>query len=95
MTYRQLWVEIASITGSRKPRATMGPIVRWIVGTSGDVMAWMTRREGDVNSAALRMSRQFHYYDSSQAERDLGYRTRDLEASLGDAWEWLGQYQYR
>ncbi len=92
ITYRELWNEMAEVTGGRKPWATMGPIVRWIVGSSGDFAAWITRQEGDVNSAALQMSRKFHYYDSSQAERDLGYRTRDLRESLADAWNWLRQY---
>jgi dihydroflavonol-4-reductase len=48
-------------------------------------------RERPFNGAALAMGHLHHAYDSSKAERELGYCRRPLEQTLSEAWAWLGE----
>ena len=45
--------------------------------------------ESDCNSAAVKMSAQYHWYDSSRAERELGYQARNVQETLDDAAAWV------
>ncbi|MBM4002210.1 MAG: NAD-dependent epimerase/dehydratase family protein [Planctomycetes bacterium] len=94
MTYLDLWTRICRTTGSRPPIMRAGPFMCVIVGTFGDLRARWTGRENDVNSASLQMSSQFHYYDSRRAEQALGYRSRPVDKSIRDAWNWFREYGY-
>lgn len=89
ISYLDLWQLFARVAGVRAPRARLGPLLQFAVGRGGDLVARLTGRESDVNSAALAMSSQFHYYRSERAARELGYATRPLEETVRDAWEWL------
>jgi dihydroflavonol-4-reductase len=88
-TYYELWKEIAKRTGSRGPIMPAGPAQRWIGRIAGDLVSKFSEQESDLNSAAVRMSSQFHWYDNSRAKTELGYRSRDPSESLNDAIEWL------
>ena len=66
-----------------------GPAQRWIGQVAGDVMSKFMKGESDLNSASVRMSSQFHWYDSSRAKEELGYRSRDPDESIDDAIDWL------
>ncbi len=88
-TYRRLWQELARRMGRRGPLMKLGPAQRWLGGFVGDSVAKITGNESDINSAAIRMSSDFHYYDSSRAEAELGYERRPIEATLDDAVAWL------
>lgn len=91
LTYKQLWREMASRMGQRGPLFAAGPLQRWIGGMVGD--AWSKLgKEGDVNSASLRMTRQFHWYDSTRAQEELGFRNRNTNETLNDAAAWLRAY---
>lgn len=48
-------------------------------------------RERSFNGAALAMAHLHHAYDSSKAQRELGYQRRPLEETLVEAWAWLSQ----
>ena len=87
-TYKALWGEMARRMGTRGPLVAAGPLQRWIGGTVGDLWGWMFA-ESDVNSAGIRMTRQYHWYDSSRAQRELGYQIRDVRDSLDDTAEWI------
>jgi dihydroflavonol-4-reductase len=88
LTYKELWREMASRMGKRGPLFAAGPLQRWIGGMIGD--AWSKLgKEGDLNSASVRMSRQFHWYDSGRARKELGYRPRTASETLNDAAAWL------
>ena len=88
LTYKQLWHEMATRMGKRGPLFAAGPIQRWVGGMFGDLWSCFGK-EGDVNSASLRMTRQFHWYDCSRARQELGYQTRDTSETLDDAAEWM------
>ena len=88
-TYFELWKEIAQRAGRRGPIVPAGPAQRWVGQTAGDLISKFTRQESDLNSAAVKMSSQFHWYDSTRAKEELGYRWRDPRESVEDAVEWL------
>lgn len=89
LRFRELWKRMLRIAGSRKPVLRLGKRARW----GGVVIDWFNRRfslpEGDVNGATLAMANLYHYYDSSKAQRSLGYDPRLTDARLAETWEWL------
>lgn len=93
-SYFDLWKLFARISGGKAPIGRAGPLTLIAVGRFGDLAAKLTGRETDINSAAIRMSRQFHYYTSALSERDLGYQVRDLEQTVTDAWTWFQENGY-
>jgi len=94
MRYVEAWRIFAKVAGARGPICPAGPIARIITGKWGDMVARITGKEGDVNSAAVGMSNLYHYYDSSRAKRDLGYRISPTEESAADAWSWFCRFGY-
>ncbi len=88
MTYKQLWAGMAERFGQRVPLMSAGPLQRRIVAALGDAIGHIYR-EPDFNSAAIGMSSQYHWYDSSRAEQELGYKPRDVEQTLDDAAAWV------
>ncbi|MCC9643973.1 NAD-dependent epimerase/dehydratase family protein [Rhodopirellula sp. JC740] len=89
MRYLELWKAMASAMGAKSPIMRAGPAQRWIAGVAGDVVGKLLPAEPDFNSAAVRMSSQYHYYDSSRAKKELDYRIRPFEETLQDAAQWL------
>lgn len=93
LTYLELWRRMAAHMGTRGPWMKAGPLNLMAAGIAGDLWATAVSpwggREPDLNSAAIRMSRQFHWYDSARACAELGYEIREAEESLADAARWL------
>ena len=89
LPYFDLWKHMAQITGGRPPLMRAGPLMRIIGSKFGDWRTRLTGHEGDVNSAAVAMSSQWHYYSSQRAQQELGYQIRPLADTLRDAWAWL------
>ncbi|MEM8667396.1 MAG: NAD-dependent epimerase/dehydratase family protein [Planctomycetota bacterium] len=93
LTYLELWRQMAQQMDVRGPVMRAGPLQLVIAGAAGDAFGAVASRFGgqepDLNSAAIRMSRQFHWYNSSRAQADLGYAIRPAEESLKDAASWL------
>lgn len=89
LRFRELWKRMLRIAGSRKPVLRLGKRARW----GGVVIDWVNRRfslpERDVNGATLAMANLYHYYDSSKAQRVLGYDPQLTDARLAETWEWL------
>ena len=94
MRYIEAWRLFAKVADGRPPLCPAGPLMKIIAGRWGDLLAMLTGREGDVNSAAIRMSDLFHYYDSSRAIQELGYRLRPVEGTIADAWNWFREHGY-
>lgn len=91
-TYRKLWGEIARRMDRAEPLIAAGPLARWVTGLVADKAANWTGAESDLNSAAIRMSSDFHYYDSSRAVNELGYHRRPIAETLDEAVAWLRQH---
>ncbi|MFW6169377.1 MAG: NAD-dependent epimerase/dehydratase family protein [Planctomycetota bacterium] len=94
LTYLELWQHITDVADGHRPFCHSVPPLGFIAGHIGDLWGWLTRHEPNVNSAAVKLSESFHYFDSTRAHRELGYRTRPVEQSLRDAWTWLCEYGY-
>ena len=94
LRYVDLWRKIAEITGCRAPWGRMGPLVALAAGWCGDMWSQMDGQEAEVNSAAIRVSNQFHYYRSDKAMRDLNYRMRPVDQTIRDAWAWFQKHGY-
>lgn len=87
-TYRLLWKEMARRMGQRGPLMVAGPLACLIAGGIGDLRGRFAE-EPEFNSAGIGITRQYHWYDSSRAQRELGYRIRDIRTSLDDAAQWI------
>lgn len=94
MRYRDVWNLFAEVTGGRKPWFPAGPMLRVIGGGFGDLRTKLTGREPDVNSAAVRMSSQYHFYSSQKAIDQLGYSIRPARESVETAWAWFREHGY-
>ncbi len=94
-TYKKLWSELLVRLGKHPPHLPIGPILRFAVGSISDVIAAVSKTEGDINSAAVKMSAQYHWYDSSRARAVLGYQTRPPEQSIDDAIAFVLQHHLR
>jgi len=88
-TYRRLWQEMAVRMGRLPPVLPIGPLVRASITAVGGLMRSVTGVESDLNSAALRMSSQWLWFDSSRGRRELGYTNRDIDRTLDDAAVWI------
>jgi dihydroflavonol-4-reductase len=91
-TYRRLWKEMAVRMGRPAPVLPIGPLLRMGTTAVGGLIRSLTGIENDLNSAALRMSSQLLWFDSSRARRELGYTNRDIHQSLDDAAVWIRQH---
>lgn len=89
LKFRELWRRMLRIAGSRKPVLRLGKRVCW----GGSVIDWVNRRfslpERDVNGATLAMANLYHYYDSTKAQRALGYNPQLTDERLAETWQWL------
>ncbi len=94
LTYLKLWQLFADIAGGSRPLCRTGPVIRIIVGRTGDFWGRLTGREPDVNSAAVKLSDCYHYFDSTRAQQELGYSIRPVEESIRDAWQWFRDHGY-
>ena len=92
LTYFELWQRMATVAGARPPVFRIGKLLEKSLCLGSDVISKVLPNESLVNSAAIRMGQQFHYYDSHRAQSDLGYRISDLDATIADAWQWLNEY---
>ncbi|MFO0911652.1 MAG: NAD-dependent epimerase/dehydratase family protein [Pirellulales bacterium] len=92
LTYFDLWRRIARMTGGRGPLVRLGPANGWLAGAVGDLAGQITGREPTINSAAIAMSSQYHYYSSDRARRELGYSPRPADDAIRVAWDWLRQH---
>lgn len=90
-TYQELWTAMAKRMGVRGPMRPAGPGIQFLMGMAGDLWTKLRGTEPDFNSAGVRMSAQYHWYDSNRAVTELGYQIRDAEESLNDAGEWIQQ----
>jgi dihydroflavonol-4-reductase len=94
ISYKHLWCMMAETAGSDKPYAPLGPLLRTIGSCAASTWTAISGKEGDVNSAAIRMGTQLHYYDSSRAKSELGYQWRPTAESIRDAWAWFVEHGY-
>jgi len=94
ISYLDLWRLFARVASGKGPLATLGPLLRFIVGRIGDLRGKLSRHEPEVNSASLRLASDYHYYTCERAKQELGYASRPKEESIEAEWKWLVDYGY-
>ncbi len=92
ITYLQLWRQICRKLGKKGPFTYLRAPGRIIAGSIGDSISHFMKTELDINSAAIGMASQFHWYSSQRAITELGYNPRSANDSIGDAVEWLREH---
>ncbi|MFM8189061.1 MAG: NAD-dependent epimerase/dehydratase family protein [Pirellula sp.] len=90
-TYFQLWREITKQFGARVPWTFLRRPGQIAAGSIGDLLGKLTGKEPLVNSAAIAMSSQYHWYSSQLAIDQLDYRIRPVDESIADAIDWMRQ----
>lgn len=94
ISYFELWQRMAKIGNSTGPKFKIGPVVRWGSGLWGDLVYRCTGKEPLVNSAAIKMSAQYHYYSSQRAIDELGYEFRPADEAITAAYQWFKEHDY-
>ncbi len=89
LTYFDLWTRIAMAVNKRPPLIRVRPFGRFVGSRWGDLLSCFMKGEHNLNSAAMKMSTQFHYYSSQKAMQDLEYQTRPVDHSIADTVAWL------
>ncbi|MEO2008091.1 MAG: NAD-dependent epimerase/dehydratase family protein [Pirellulaceae bacterium] len=89
ITYLEVWRLFARVSGGRGPIYWSGPLMRIAAGSWGDCWGKLTGNEPDVNSLAVRMSGQPHYFSSELAVRELNYRMSSAAEAAAAAWKWF------
>ncbi len=74
------------LTGRRRRRAAVPP---WAGAAAGRALEVLLGRRAPLDRASALIMGEYWYYDSSKARRDLGFRGRPLEETLGDALDWI------
>ncbi len=93
-TYYQLWTEMGKRFGKPRPIMPAGPLQRIIGSSYGDLRAKLTGQETEINSAAIALTSQYHWYDCTRAKTELGYQNRPLEETLDDAAQWIRERHF-
>jgi len=94
LTYLAAWQVFARVGGHAGPRFRLGPIARWLGSVGSDVWTRCTGEEAEINSASIGIGSQQTCFTSQRAIQELGYRTRPLEATVADAWNWFCEHGY-
>jgi dihydroflavonol-4-reductase len=94
VTFLDLWTRFSHYLGKRPPITILRRPGQLVVGTVGDLISKFSSHESDLNSAAIRMGSQFHWYDSRRAIDELDYQISDLDECIAAEIEWLREYRY-
>ena len=94
MPYFQLWKLIAEVTGSKGPWISARPLQRIIAGAYGDIWGRFTQTEPEINSAAVKLSSQRHFFSSHRAQQELDYHSRPVRESIQDSWKWFSEHGF-
>ena len=94
LRYLELWKLFAAVTSASAPAFRVGPLMRYAAGLWGDLRTRMSGHEPELNSAAIAMSCQYHFYSSARAKSELDYRCRPVRESVQDAWKWFQEHGY-
>lgn len=90
LTYQEFFKLLAQVLGRRPPRWVIPNWLLRVLCTIGEPL-----NDGKILSRTFYHAfARFHWYDSSKAHQELGWRIRPLEETLRDAVAWLRQVGY-
>ena len=94
MTLREILTEVARIAGRRAPRLRLSHGAVLPLAYVAEGWARLSGREPLITLDGVRLSRKRMFFSSARAERELGYRSRDVECAFRDAAKWFRTHQY-
>lgn len=87
-TYRAVFLAIADSIGVKPPRFTMPPWMTVAYGYAMEFLSDFTDKKPDLNPGQARYMSVFPKYDSSKAQRELGFVSLPLKKMVEDARDW-------
>lgn len=87
LTFEELFVRLAKITGRRPPRVKLPGGVARVAGR----VAERVRKDPPLTEQLALISARHWYYDDGKARRELGHTSRPLDETLRDAVGWFGE----
>lgn len=90
--YYDLFQQMQAVVGGRAPRFVLRPGMASVGGWIGDTVTKVIGRETDFNSAMIQMGQLKHFYDSSKAIQQLGYRISPLSPAIERAWSFIQKH---
>ena len=90
-TYKAVFSAIADSIGVKPPRFTMPPWMTIAYGYAMEFLSDFTNKRPDLNPGQARYMSVFPKYDSSKAQRELGFVALPLKKMIEDARDWYIQ----
>ncbi|HUW70134.1 MAG TPA: NAD-dependent epimerase/dehydratase family protein [bacterium] len=89
LSYKEAFSILASVTNARAPRLRMPGGIALAYGALGSACSRVSGKAPQLSLAMTRVSLEGQYYDSSKAERELGYQKGNLETAAAAAVAWF------
>ena len=93
-TLKEMLTIIAGLAGRRAPRVRLPRMPLFPLAYAAEMVARMTGKEPFITADGLKMAKYRMFFDSSKAERTLGYRPRAYRHGIEDALDWFRQAGY-
>jgi dihydroflavonol-4-reductase len=90
-SYKTVFEAIAESIGAKAPGFTMPPWMTVAYGYAMEFISNFTNKKPDLNPGQARYMSVFPKYDSSKAERELGFIALPLQKMIEDARDWYIQ----
>ncbi len=87
-SYKTVFTLIAKKMGAKPPAFTMTPWMTVAYGYLMEFISDFTNKPPDLNPGQARYMSVFPKYDSSKAERELGFKCVPIEKMIDDAYDW-------
>jgi dihydroflavonol-4-reductase len=94
LTLRQIFEQLAALSGRRAPRMRIPWVVAFAAGAVETGLANLTGREPRAPLDAVRMARKKMFVKHAKAERELGYRPAPAAMALEKAVRWFRENGY-
>ena len=89
MTLREIFAEIASITGGKPPKVRLPHNLILPIAYGAQAVARLTGNEPLVTVDGIRLAKKKMFFSSAKAQRELSYSPRPAREALVDAIEWF------
>jgi dihydroflavonol-4-reductase len=95
LTLKQILDRLAVITGLKSPTVKLPYVFAFATGVVDEIVTGrLLGREPRATIDAVRMGRKMMFVSSAKAERELGWRTRPVDAALRRSVEWFRDNGY-
>jgi dihydroflavonol-4-reductase len=85
--------KIAECAGVNPPRIFLPKMVALALGRAGDVLEKMGKKT-PINTENALVSSMYHWFDSTKAKIELGFKTRSADEALAESVGWMKANKY-